>query len=43
MSDHMNVKKRMMFSTEGDYYYFAYNSIIFLHTLGFTSENQRLL
>ncbi|KGE17225.1 hypothetical protein [Paenibacillus wynnii] len=39
---HMNVKKRMMFSTEDDYYYFVYNSIVFLHTLGFTSEKNRL-
>ncbi|BBI34948.1 hypothetical protein [Cohnella abietis] len=42
MSDNINVKKRMMFSAEDDYYYFAYNTIIFLHTLGFTSEHQRL-
>lgn len=47
MSDHIknenvNVKKRMMFSAEDDYYYFAYNAIIFLKTLGYTSEKQRL-
>jgi len=41
-NEHINVKKRMMFSAEDDYYYFAYNTIIFLQTLGFTSEKQRL-
>jgi len=40
--DNLKVKKRMMFSAEDDYYYFAYNTIIFLHTLGFTSESKRL-
>ncbi|MBT2760459.1 hypothetical protein [Paenibacillus sp. ISL-20] len=41
-NDNLNVKKRMMFSAEDDYYYFAYNTIIFLQTLGFTSEKKRL-
>ncbi|MFM9331568.1 hypothetical protein [Paenibacillus mesotrionivorans] len=41
MSVNINVKKRMMFSAEDDYYYFAYNTIIFLHTLGCTSESKR--
>ncbi|GMX60105.1 hypothetical protein MHH56_09580 [Paenibacillus sp. FSL K6-3182] len=41
-NENLNVKKRMMFSAEDDYYYFAYNTIIFLHELGFTSESKRL-
>lgn len=41
-NDNMNVKKRMMFSAEDDYYYFAYNTIVFLHTLGFTNNSKRL-
>jgi len=42
MENRLNVKKRMMFSTEDDYYYFVYNSIVFLNTLGLTSEKNRL-
>lgn len=34
----LNVKKRLMFSKDDDYYFIAYNSLVFLHATGCTDE-----
>jgi len=37
----LNVKKRLMFNKEEDYYFITYNVLVFLNTLGCTSEKKK--
>lgn len=39
----LDVKKRIMFSKEDDYYFITYNILVFLDTLGCVSENRRFV
>jgi hypothetical protein len=39
----IDVKKRIMFSKEDDYYFITYNILVFLETLGCISENTRFV
>jgi len=39
----IDVKKRIMFSKEDDYYFITYNILVFLEALGCLSENSRFV
>jgi len=39
----LDVKKRIMFNKEDDYYFITYNILVFLDTLGCVNENNRFI